>query len=208
MSRLIVRNLPKTLEKEKLAEIFSAHGELTDVRICKKKSGESRRFGFVGFKDEIAAEKAREYFNKSYIKTSKIEVEFAKDIGDTTVPRPWSKFSSKSSQFERNLKEKTERKERIKKLQELKSPGKDDKDVNISSKQSQGKSTNFSKNDIGFDEFIKAHQKPSTKKTWTNEVFESDDATPDVSKKPSSDGTKQIDASASERRKVALVVAF
>lgn len=169
MSRLIVRNLPANFDRDKLAEVFSAHGELTDVRICKTKSGKSRRFGFVGFKNEENARKAQQYLNKSYIKTSKIEIEVAKDIGDQTVPRPWSKYSNKSSAFERNSKESLERKERIKQLQE----GVHDNGVKGNEKTKQkgdkGKSNKEPK-DSELDEFLAAHKKSSVKKTWGNEI--------------------------------------
>ena len=175
MSRLIIKNLPKALEKDKLAELFAAYGDLTDVRICKKRSGESRRFGFVGFKNEEDAAKALNYFNKSYINTSKVEVGFAKNIGDPTVPRPWSKYSSKSSEFERNLKEKAERKERIKNLQEANSPEKTKSSKKEDKKKRGGNKASKPDSDgVGFDEFVEAHQKPSVKKTWTNELVDSE----------------------------------
>ena len=204
MSRLIVRNLPKALEKDKLAEIFASHGELTDVRICKKKSGESRRFGFVGFKNEIDATKAREYFNKSYINTSKIEVEFAKDIGDQSVPRPWSKYSTKSSEFERNLKEKTERKERIKKLQEPNSNKMSKSNVRNKDKKNKqsDKSNSLDDDDVGLGEFMKAHEKPSVKKTWANEIFDNENQTLDHGKKHGSKNDKMEASDSSKMKKV------
>ena len=173
MSRLIIKNLPKTLEKDKLAELFAAYGDLTDVKVCKKKSGESRRFGFVGFKSEADAARALKYFNKSYINTSKVEVDFAKNIGDPSVPRPWSKYSSKSSEFERYSKEKTERRERIRQLQETKLPEKNENYSKEGENQKGGNQINSQSDDVGFYEFVEAHQKPSVKKTWTNELVDS-----------------------------------
>ena len=171
MSRLIVRNLPANFDRDKLAEVFSSHGELTDLRICKTKSGKSRRFGFVGFKNEENAKKAQQYLNKSYIKTSKIEIDIAKDIGDQSVPRPWSKYSTQSSAFERNSKESLERKERIKQLQD--SVHENVVKGNKRTKQkykNKGNKSNKELKDPELDEFLAAHKKSSVKKTWGNEI--------------------------------------
>jgi len=43
-----------------------------------RKGAKSRQFGFVGFKTEEHAKNAKEYFDKTYIDTVKIEVEYAK----------------------------------------------------------------------------------------------------------------------------------
>lgn len=43
-----------------------------------RKGTKSRLFGFVGFRTEDEAAKARKYFNSTFIDTSKIVVEFAK----------------------------------------------------------------------------------------------------------------------------------
>ena len=80
MSRLIIKNLPKSIKEERLRSIFSVKGEITDLRLVYTKDGKFRRFGFVGFKDEIAATKVLNYFNNTFIDTSKIQVEIAKDL--------------------------------------------------------------------------------------------------------------------------------
>ena len=78
MSRLIVKNIPKHLKEVDLANHFSQKGgTVTDAKIMYK-NDRSRKFGFVGFKDEEQAKQAREYFNKTFLHTSRIEVDFAK----------------------------------------------------------------------------------------------------------------------------------
>ena len=78
MSRLIVKNLPKHLKEVDLANHFSAKGgTVTDAKIMFKNE-RSRKFGFVGFKTEDEAKEARSYFNKTFLHTSRIEVDFAK----------------------------------------------------------------------------------------------------------------------------------
>ncbi|KAJ3195183.1 hypothetical protein HK101_000893 [Irineochytrium annulatum] len=121
MSRLMVKNLPKHLTSQRLREHFSAKGEVTDCKIAKTKEGESRRFGFIGFKTEKEAKAALRYYNSTYIDTSKIEVSLAKPINDPSLPRPWSRHSEGSSAFDRRLdedklaeKRRLEREERVK----------------------------------------------------------------------------------------------
>ncbi|CAK7901082.1 multiple RNA-binding domain-containing protein 1 [[Candida] anglica] len=86
MSRLIVKGLPKYYTEQKLREHFSKQGNVTDVKLMKTRNGESRRFAFIGYKSFEDAEKAARYFNKSFIDTSRIDVEVAKTFSDPTVP--------------------------------------------------------------------------------------------------------------------------
>ena len=65
------------------------------------KNNRSRRFGFVGFKTEEQARAALNYFNTTYLHTSKLDIDFAKTQDDDTLPRPWSKYSQGSSAFDR-----------------------------------------------------------------------------------------------------------
>ena len=106
MSRLIVKNLPKHLKEVDLASHFSSQGgTVTDAKIMFK-NDRSRKFGFVGFKNEEQATAAKKYFNKTFLHTSRIEVEIAKAQGDDTLSRPWSKHSFGSSANTRMLKAK------------------------------------------------------------------------------------------------------
>lgn len=61
---------------------------ITDVKIMKNNQGESRRFAFVGFRNEEDAFDAVDYFNDSFVDTSKIEVSMAKSFADPKVPMP------------------------------------------------------------------------------------------------------------------------
>lgn len=56
-NKLFVGNLPWSVDSEKLREIFSAYGEITDATVLTDKfTGRSRGFGFVEYKtDEEAA---------------------------------------------------------------------------------------------------------------------------------------------------------
>lgn len=87
MSRLIVKGLPKYLTEDRLKDHFSKEGNVSDVKLMKKRNGESRQFAFVGYKSAQDAENAVKYFDKTFIDTAKIEVSLAKTFSDPTVPK-------------------------------------------------------------------------------------------------------------------------
>jgi multiple RNA-binding domain-containing protein 1 len=78
MSRLIVKNLPTYVTPEKLRAHFEQKGgpggTLTDVKVSSKNDGTSRRFGFVGFKSNEEAQAAQRWFNRTFIDSTRIEV--------------------------------------------------------------------------------------------------------------------------------------
>ena len=79
MSRLIVKNLPAYLTQERLRKHFEASdgpgGTLTDVKLVLKPDGTSRRFGFIGYKSPQEAERAKKWFNRSFVDSSRITVD-------------------------------------------------------------------------------------------------------------------------------------
>jgi len=78
-SRLWIRgHATKHITEKRLFDIFSTRGEVTDVKILRKKNGTSRQFAFVGFKTAKQAKAAKEYFHGTFIDTCKIQVEYAK----------------------------------------------------------------------------------------------------------------------------------
>ncbi|CEH17141.1 RNA-binding protein (RRM superfamily) [Ceraceosorus bombacis] len=85
MSRLIIKNLPSYLSEARLKDHFSTRGNVTDVKLVRKSDGTSRRFGFIGFKDEQAAQDAKEYFDRTFIDTARITVDFAREVGDSQL---------------------------------------------------------------------------------------------------------------------------
>lgn len=76
-SRVFVKGLPPSLTESDFRKHFSAGGRVvTDVKLIPQ-----RRLGYVGFKSpEIAAE-AVKYFNRTFIRMSRISVEIAKPVG-------------------------------------------------------------------------------------------------------------------------------
>ena len=94
-SRLCVKNLPKNATEAKLREVFSSKGaELTDVRLVKSSKGQSRLFGFIGFRHESDAKVAKTYFNNTFMGSVKISVEYAVKVGDKNIEnKAWSKHT-------------------------------------------------------------------------------------------------------------------
>lgn len=92
MSRLIIKNLPAYLTQQQLREHFESKdgpgGTLTDVKVVLKPDGTSRRFGFVGYKTEAEAEKAKKWFDKTFIHSSRISVAVVEGAKDAPAPRP------------------------------------------------------------------------------------------------------------------------
>lgn len=52
-------------------------GEVTDVKIIFR-GNINRRFCFIGYKNQTSAQKAKDYFNNTYLNASKITIDFAK----------------------------------------------------------------------------------------------------------------------------------
>ncbi|KAJ8890365.1 hypothetical protein PR048_009873 [Dryococelus australis] len=97
MSRLIVKNLPKSITNEKLQEVFSEKGVVTDVQLKFTKDGKFRHFGFVGYKTPEEAKTAMEHFNGSCINASRLQIELCAGLGDPKKPKAWSKYAVDSS---------------------------------------------------------------------------------------------------------------
>ncbi|CAJ0910229.1 2004_t:CDS:10 [Entrophospora sp. SA101] len=68
--------------------------------------GRSRCFGFIGYRTEKEANEAIKYFNNTYIYTSKVIVELAKPVDDSSLPRPWSAYIKFEASFPNNIKTK------------------------------------------------------------------------------------------------------
>ncbi|EEQ86304.1 pre-rRNA processing protein Mrd1 [Blastomyces dermatitidis ER-3] len=80
-TRVFVSGLPPTFSNDDLRKHFSTRYQVTDAHVIPK-----RRIGFVGFKTPTLAQDAANYFNKTYIRMSKIAVEMARPVdGDSPV---------------------------------------------------------------------------------------------------------------------------
>jgi len=74
-SRIFVRNLPPTFSENEFKAHFSKFSVPTDTRFFA-----SRRIGYVGYRTPEDAAKAVKYFNKSFIRMSRIGVEIARPV--------------------------------------------------------------------------------------------------------------------------------
>ncbi|KAJ5921758.1 hypothetical protein N7454_009232, partial [Penicillium verhagenii] len=74
-TRVFVSGLPPTLSNDQLRSHFSTRFEVTDAHVLPK-----RRMGFVGFKSHETAQEAVKYFNRTFLKMSKITVDIARPI--------------------------------------------------------------------------------------------------------------------------------
>ncbi|KAJ4490517.1 hypothetical protein J3R30DRAFT_93378 [Lentinula aciculospora] len=92
MSRLIVKNLPSYVTTARLQQHFDQKGApagtLTDVKVAFKNDGTSRRFGFVGYKTNEEALKAKEWFDRTFIDSTRISVNVVDGVKDAPKPRP------------------------------------------------------------------------------------------------------------------------
>ncbi|KAJ3829404.1 hypothetical protein F5880DRAFT_1708842 [Lentinula raphanica] len=92
MSRLIVKNLPSYVTPDRLRRHFEQKGApagtLTDVTVAYKNDGTPRRFGFIGFKTNEEALAAREWFDKTFVDSTRIYVNIVEGFKDAPKPRP------------------------------------------------------------------------------------------------------------------------
>ncbi|PHH71716.1 hypothetical protein CDD82_6365 [Ophiocordyceps australis] len=77
-SRIFVKGLPPNITETEFRNHFSANNRhITDVKLIPQ-----RRIGYIGYKSSEDASSAVKYFNRSYIRMSKILVEPARPISD------------------------------------------------------------------------------------------------------------------------------
>lgn len=74
-TRVFVSGLPPSCSNDQLRSHFAGRFQVTDAHVLPK-----RRMGFVGFKSNDAATQAVKYFNRTYMKMSKISVDLARPV--------------------------------------------------------------------------------------------------------------------------------
>ncbi|TRY69821.1 hypothetical protein DNTS_000594 [Danionella cerebrum] len=148
------------MKEDRFRKMFADFGTVTDCTLKFTKAGKFRKFGFVGFKTEGDAEKALKHFNKSFVDTSRVTVEFCTDFGDPNKARPWSKHSSQPSSNKAT-------EEEVEKTQEN-----DKKGVKKAQKKALNVLGDLEK-EHGFQEFLAVHQKRTQVPTWANDTTES-----------------------------------
>eukprot|EP00903_Cladosiphon_okamuranus_P014644 g13579.t1 len=175
-TRLIVKNVPKHVDEKRLRKHFAERGQVSDAKIVRTKEGKSRQFAFVGFTTAADAEDALNYYNQTFLDTSRIQVERAQPKGTTGIARPWSKHSEGSSRAQK-LAEAKARKESKKKGKELKG---------ADGAASAGKAAavaGSSRGKVEKEEFMTALKKRSDARFWDNDdvlLGNSEDAAADA----------------------------
>lgn len=81
-TRVFVSGLPPTCSNDQLRNHFAVRFQVTDAHVLPK-----RRMGFVGFKSHDAAQEAVKYFNKTFLKMSKISVDIARPVREVCCER-------------------------------------------------------------------------------------------------------------------------
>ncbi|CEM11929.1 unnamed protein product [Vitrella brassicaformis CCMP3155] len=155
-SRIIVKGVPKHWDERRLKQHIERIGQaITDCKIAKTRDGKTRQFAFVGFKSADAAQNAVDYFNQTYLDTSKVTVEFAVAPESKQLPRPWSKYSKGSSAHAR-----------------LNQPDEADGE-RVAEKGGKGKLKDRGGDEVvedaGLQEFLDVVGKRRGKQTWANE---------------------------------------
>jgi len=84
---LFVRNISLKATERDLRQKFDKYGEITRCEIIRDRHGNQRDYGFIGFKDKGAADKAYQDGHKSLISGKEISIEFAKPKQASKRPR-------------------------------------------------------------------------------------------------------------------------
>merc|ERR1712168_158575 len=167
MSRIIVKGLPKNIKEQRLKTTFEIHGVITDCSMKYTKDGVFRKFAFIGFQKEESAKLAVDYFNNTFIDTSKISVQIANNFGDANKPRAWSKYSRDSSAYQKMI-QKLEEKKNKEDKNKLKKSNVKEKKKNVK-KEAMDELLGELKDDPLFLEFLELNENRSKKLAWRNE---------------------------------------
>nr|CDI56454.1 probable RNA-binding protein [Melanopsichium pennsylvanicum 4] len=194
MSRLIVRGLPSYLTDARLREHFSRKGAVTDVKLMRRPDGTSRKFGFVGYRSDEEAQKALDYFNRTFIDTARITIEFAKKIGDEELTKQREERRNKRNADvvqDANASTSDGKKRKAEKAADFKD-------------EARGKKSSKKGAAISFEEFLSVMQPKAKRKAWQNE-----DALPQQTMDDITAGVQAIEKKAAkkEHKKAAAAAA-
>jgi multiple RNA-binding domain-containing protein 1 len=175
-SRIIVKNIPKYATPEMIKKHFSKLPgiNITDVKIMKTPSGQSRRFCFIGFLSENEASRALEYYNRSFFDTCRVEMSVAKRVGSSELPRSWSKHTANKithlKNKEANIKTSVEQSNQERAAKFLHSI---ESGTNLSSKKIHQKTMLWGNDDLGQKEYsLPAFTQEKTKDIESDSDYE------------------------------------
>ncbi|KAL1795159.1 hypothetical protein ACET3X_006975 [Alternaria dauci] len=172
-SRIFVRGLPPKFSEDDVRRHFSSLKlPVTDVKYFPH-----RRIGYVGYKTPEDAAKAVKYFNKTFIKLTKIYAEIARPIADKELPK-----SRRQQKLEKSAPTSDEYR-----------PQRQENDLKRKREEAE--------QDPKLKEFLEVYQPPSKTSIWANgdtqlndtAVAPADEAVPEVAvPEDESDGEYQV----------------
>ncbi|KAK6340405.1 Multiple RNA-binding domain-containing protein 1 [Orbilia blumenaviensis] len=174
-SRIFIRNLPPTNFTSALLKSHFQTLSSTTITDCRYLP--ERRIAFIGYKTPEQANAAVKYFDRSYIKTSRLSVELAKSTKDDSLSRPWSANTPGSSAHAKKhgLDEPAAKAKNLKRKRdeviEAKKPG-----------DTKGKS--FDENDPKYKEYMQLMKGRANTKIWENETTIINEEQPVVAQPP------------------------
>ena len=112
--RIYVGNLPWSITKIRLEELFSSFGEIEDALVISDKyTGRSRGFGFVTFKKDGDADKAISEMNEKELEGRNLVVKEARPLEREKEPKEHKERCQEENHFEEKMPE--EKKHRVRK---------------------------------------------------------------------------------------------
>ncbi|KAE8451385.1 hypothetical protein EG329_004014 [Mollisiaceae sp. DMI_Dod_QoI] len=155
-SRIFIKGLPPNIAEEEFKKHFSKTSAITDAKLISH-----RRIGYIGYKTPEDASKAVKYFNRSFIRMSKIGVELARPISDSTLP-----VSRKAQREQDRENAKNTRKSQAEAV--LTAPA-----ITLNAAMKR-KRSDVDESDPKLKEFLEVMQPPSKLKTWSTQAPESE----------------------------------
>ncbi|KAF3934130.1 Nucleolin [Dactylellina cionopaga] len=188
-SRIFIKNLPPANFND--AALRSHFAKLSGSSITDCRFFPDRRIAFIGYKTPEQAESAVKYFDRSYIKTSKLSVEIAKSAKDERSNYAATSFAPAKKH---NLNEAAAAVAQPKTLKR--------KRDEVEQKKPEGKS--FDENDPKFREYMQLMKGGANAKVWENETAIINEESPVVVQLPEDDSEgeyEEISKLKTERKK-------
>lgn len=158
-SRIFINGLPPSITEAEFKKHFSQQHPITDAKLIAH-----RRIGYVGYKSPEDAENAVKYFNKSFIRMSKIGVEIARPVRSLS-----SSFSGKSLTY-LQIKDETLPKSRKQQREDATHVRKEElAAATAASSSNKRKREEAEEMDPKLKEYLSVMQAPSKIKTWAVE---------------------------------------
>ncbi|KAI5288246.1 Multiple RNA-binding domain-containing protein 1, partial [Ascosphaera acerosa] len=157
-TRIFVSGLPPTFSDDDLRKHFAARHEVTDAHVLP-----NRRIGFVGFRTHENAQDAVRFFNRTFVRMSKIAVQMARPVGAEPVKRKTARDQAGAGAGGRG------------------EGGRDDGSPSKKRKRSDG---DPAQEDPKLREYFAAMKPAKASKTWADDAWQSSPAAPSAQQAP------------------------